>query len=70
MTDSMLDYVLGQLELCKGHWATVAERTGISKRTIEKIASGEIADPGVRKIELLSRYFRASAAPTPSELRA
>lgn len=70
MKDSMLAYVLAQLQETKGHWAVVAKKTGISKRTIEKIAGGQIEDPGVRKIERLAEYFRASStAPLRPELR-
>ena len=58
MTDSLLDYVLGKLHEAKGQWGAVSKDTGISKRTIEKISAGEIADPGVRKIEKLGAYFR------------
>lgn len=58
MTESIFQYVLEQLQRHKGQWQTVATGTGISKRTIEKIANGEIADPGVIKIEELAKYFR------------
>lgn len=69
---SMLDYVLAQLQVHKGRWTAVAEETGVSKRTIEKIASGEITDPRVSKVEKLAAYFRAFSARTRakrSELR-
>ena len=58
MSESIHQYVLEQLQLSKGQWAQVAEATEISKRTIEKIASGESKSPGVRSIEKLSSYFR------------
>lgn len=58
MSDSIFEYVLQQLQSHKGQWQTVSTRTGVSKRTIEKIAAGEIADPGVIKIEKLAQYFR------------
>ena len=61
MTESLLQYVLGNLQATKGQWASVAEGSGVPKRTIEKIASGTTADPGVRKIELLAAYFRGVA---------
>lgn len=67
----MLEYVIAQLQERKGQWAVIADETGISKRTIEKIAAGLIDDPGVRKIEILASYFRAdSGADSRSELRA
>jgi hypothetical protein len=66
MAESMLEYVLAQLQKCKGQWPTVAEDTDISKRTLEKIALGAvpggIADPGVTKIEKLAEYFRRREA--------
>jgi len=49
--------VLERLEASKGTWPAIAKETGVSKRTIEKIASREIEDPGVSHIEKLARYF-------------
>jgi transcriptional regulator with XRE-family HTH domain len=58
MTDSIYQYVLDQLENAKGSWPAVAEATGMSRRTIEKIARQEVKDPGVSHIEKLAGYFR------------
>lgn len=58
MQDSIYAYVMSELRRSKGSWPTVAEGSGVSRRTIEKIASGEIADPGVSHIEKLASYFR------------
>lgn len=58
MTDSIYQYVLDQLENAKGTWPAVAEATGISRRTIEKIARREVKDPGVSHIEKLAGHFR------------
>jgi hypothetical protein len=58
----MFEYVLDQLQRCKGQWQVVARETQISKRTIEKIAAGQIADPGVIKIQKLAEYFRGRGA--------
>ena len=58
MAESMLEYVLAQLQKSKGQWPTIAEETEISNRTLQKIAGGEIVDPGVLKIERLNTYFR------------
>ena len=68
----MYEYVLVELELAKGNWTAVADATGMSKRTIEKIARREIKDPGVSHIETLASYFRsrASTKTRRSELRA
>jgi len=62
MTDSIYEFVLERLQDSKGRWPAVAEGSGVSRRTIEKIASGEIQDPGVSHIEKLARYFREQCA--------
>jgi transcriptional regulator with XRE-family HTH domain len=61
MTTSIHDYVVGQLQSAKGRWSEVAEATGISKRTIEKIARRETENPGVKHIEALAAYFERYA---------
>ena len=58
MTDSIHDYVVNQLQAMKGRWPQVAADTGMSKRTIEKIARREFKDPAVSFIERLNKYFR------------
>ena len=58
MEQSLYEYVIGRLEASRGMWPEVARQTGVSKRTIEKIARREIADPGVSHIEKLAAYFR------------
>lgn len=60
--EPMFDYVLRNLETSKGEWPRVATESGISKRTLEKIARGEIEDPGVSHIQKLHDYFRATEA--------
>lgn len=64
MSESIYQYVLDQLQEAKGTWPAVAEITGVSKRTIEKIANGDIKDPGVSHIEKLAGYFRARSKRT------
>ena len=61
MQDSIYAYVMAQLEASKGKWPAVAEGSGVSPRTLEKIARREIADPGVSHIEKLASYFREHA---------
>jgi transcriptional regulator with XRE-family HTH domain len=56
--DSIHEYVIRELQRAKGRWTDVARDSGISKRTIEKIARREIANPGVNHIEKLAGYFR------------
>ena len=58
MEDSIYSYVLGELGRWKGRWAKVSKETGISKRTIEKIASRSTKNPGVKTVEQLAEYFR------------
>ncbi len=62
VTESIHDYVVSQLALHKGRWPVVARESGVSRRTIEKIARREIADPGVSLVEKLARYFRQKDA--------
>lgn len=62
MKQSLYDFVISRLQDAKGTWPEIAEATGVSIRTIQKIASGEIADPGVSHIEKLAAHFRAQAA--------
>jgi transcriptional regulator with XRE-family HTH domain len=59
-TESIHSYVIEQLQAAKGRWSEIAVATGISKRTIEKIAREEIPNPGVKSVESLARYFRES----------
>ena len=58
MTQSLHQFVLSELQAAKGRWPAVAEKAEVSLRTIQKIASGEIKDPGVSHIEKLAKYFR------------
>lgn len=59
MQDSIFDYVLGKLQDSKGKWADVADGSGVSYRTLEKIARREIKDPGISHVQKLADYFRA-----------
>lgn len=59
--ESLHDFVIRHLLASRGNWRAVSDATGISRRTIEKIARREIADPGVSSIETLAEYFRATA---------
>lgn len=57
MKTSMYESVMADLEATKYRWPLIAEATGVSIRTIRKIASREIKDPGVSHIEKLAAYF-------------
>lgn len=72
MTESIYEFVLGELELSKGSWSEVATTTGIPLRSIEKIARKEWKNPGVNHIDTLAAYFRsrASIKTRRTELRA
>jgi hypothetical protein len=58
MEPSLHDYVVEKLNGAKGRWPLVATQTGVSRRTIEKIASRLIKDPGITNMEKLAQYFR------------
>jgi len=62
MEQSLHEFVLTELQAAKGRWSEVAVESGVSKRTLEKIARREIEDPGVSHIEKLAAYFRSSRA--------
>ena len=61
--ESMYEFVMTRLQSSKGSWNDVANGSGVSKRTIEKIARREIEDPGVSHIEKLAAYFVANDKP-------
>ena len=58
MKSQIYDYVMAKLEDSKGHWRIVAAGSGVPKRTLEKIASKEIPNPGIKSIQALADYFR------------
>lgn len=57
--ESLYGYVVGQLAATELTYQEVAEGSGLSKRTVEKIARKEIADPGVSHCEKLAAFFRS-----------
>lgn len=59
-TNSIYEYVMGCLAApsCPSY-AEIQRGSGVSKRTVEKIARREIKDPGVSHVEKLERFFRA-----------
>ena len=58
MSESIHEYVIERLQAAKGRWSVVASESGVPKRTLEKIARREIANPGVTTVETLAAYFR------------
>lgn len=47
----------------------IAERISVSKRWLYKLADGEIADPGVRRIQRLHDYLAGTRPAGESEVR-
>jgi transcriptional regulator with XRE-family HTH domain len=64
MSDSIHQYVLDRLRDSRPYWESVAKGSGVSIRTIEKIASREIEFPRVDKVEKLARFFRKQERPS------
>lgn len=56
-TESMHDYVVERLQATKGSWTQIAKRSRVPKRTLEKIATRETADPRIKTIEKLFVCF-------------
>jgi|TARA_R110000824_G_scaffold5654_1_gene25954 hypothetical protein len=54
---SMFDAVLENLDNCKGRLPDVADATGISYRSLQKITLRVVKNPGVRTVEVLDAYF-------------
>ncbi len=57
MKTPIYEFVLAHLEQVKGTWPDLAAATGISRRTIEKIARREISNPGIAHIQTLADHF-------------
>lgn len=68
MDMSWHDWVVERLLEARGSWPHIARTSGVSRRTIEKIAHRKIKDPGVSHIEKLVKFF--SEAPVPPEPQA
>lgn len=58
MTESIHEYVVAGLQERKGRWPTVARESGVSLRTIEKVARRESKHPRIHIIEQLAEYIR------------
>jgi hypothetical protein len=58
----MYAYVLARLDASKGSLPSVAVATGISHRSLEKIARRVVKNPGVHTVEKLNTYFRSLEA--------
>lgn len=62
MDTPILDYVRDQLMAARGTWPKVAAESGVSRRTLEKIARAETRNPSFANVEKLHRYFRGQEA--------
>ena len=60
-TIRLYEYVMAQLGKTELVYQEVAEGSGESKRTVEKIARKEILDPGVSHCENVAAFFRELA---------
>lgn len=58
MEQSIHEFVVTSLQERTRSYAEIARDSGVSQRTVEKIARREIADPGVSSVEKLAKYFR------------
>lgn len=61
---SLYEFVLAHLRSGESTYQQISDGTGISRRTIEKIARQEIENPGVRNVETLATWFRERHAQT------
>lgn len=58
----MHQYVIDCLQRTKGDWPRVAQCSGVPKRTLEKVAREESANPSVKTIQRLYDYFLQAEA--------
>ncbi len=58
MEPSLYDYVMAELQAPELTYQQISDGSGVSRRTVEKIARREIADPGVSHVQKLAEYFR------------
>lgn len=58
MNESILGYVMCQLDDAKGRWPQIAVASGVPYRTVQKIGSGKTRAPRIDSVEKLAKYFR------------
>lgn len=63
MSTRIYDRVLEKLEATKGCWPEVAQKSGVSIRTLSKIARKEIKDPRISTVQRLADYFESAQNP-------
>lgn len=57
------DLVNELLTLPRKEWAEISDESGVSLRTLQKIARRETLDPGVSKIERISKCLQRRIKP-------
>lgn len=57
MEKPIYDFVMERLKAGEETYQQIATGSGVSRRTVEKIARKEIEDPGVSNIQRLADYF-------------
>lgn len=58
METDLYQFVMRELQENKGQWPKIAKGSGVSHRTLSKIARREIKDPGISHIQALHDYFK------------
>ena len=61
MNESLLTYVLRNLEAMKGRHKEIAKESGVPYSTVSKIYQGITPNPGVNSVQALADYFRKAA---------
>jgi hypothetical protein len=75
MEETLMKYVLSELEARKGGWPEIAKAMAPDEwksyySWMEKVARGKIPDPGVSKIQELADYFRGIDRDRPLQAEA
>ena len=63
MKMQLYPYVMNRLARWRGRWPEVAIGSGVSKRTLEKIARGEVRNPTVATVQQLATWFEKQDRP-------
>lgn len=54
----LYDFVTSGLKARKDDWEAAAAHAGVHKKTVERIATGTVPNPGVRTMEALAEWLR------------
>lgn len=54
----LYDFVVAGLQARKGGWKDAADYAGVHRKTVERIASRSVPNPGVETMELLAEWVR------------